>query len=633
MTRRILHAVAALAVFVIASLVWTQPAQAAPGGLCSSEEWRHPASFVDCARRTGAAAGQKAGCVTAPTPGTPTEGMAGWFTARPDSSLRDGVAGQYSQYGVGGYGLDTYDIGCLAALKQPQLSMENWIASGEFQGAASIMAAANGLRERAYNPGSMWGWSDSFLQSTTSTTFKYIFTPIGAMTIAVIGLGLIWQARSGNMSKTMQITAWALFVMVAVTGVAKYPVGAAHTADAAVTKGLSGIHSVLGPGPKDIPAAQCVLGGDACIDHRSVATRSSDVVVDAVLYRSWLTAVLGSADTDTAKKYGPALYDATSMTWGEAARVQNNATLRVQLLEQKAQTFNTIAAQIQVEDPVAYEHLRGIHAGNRVGYGLVAIVSSALFAAFDVTASVVILFGFLIFRVAIIFLPLLGTFGMAMPAAGPVRRVFHMTVSAAANILVFGAGTGIYLTAVDWIFRSPLPGFAQTLAVAATGVLFFVLLRPARHLFHTATGRARDKPTLTSRMFSGGKEIYDNKSGGTEAAPADAGPGAPTRPETASPRPRSTARVVTTAVAPSVADAAGHPAVSAVLGAVSSSGSGGQRPEGGGSKGSKVKAAVGLIATVAATAAGGPPAGAAASAATSAATSRPSPRPRAETRS
>lgn len=538
MIRRLTHALAAMFVFAAASLVWAQPAQAAPAGLCSIDDWRNPANFVDCARRARDAVGNQAGCVSAPTPGSPTSGIAGWFTSRPDSSLRDGVSGQYSRYGVGGYGLDTYDIGCLGNLKHPDLVAWNTIASAEFSSAASIMGAANALRDLAYDPGSMWGWADGFLNTATTAVFEHVFTPLGALTLAVIGLLLIWQARQGQMSQTMRITAWALFIMVAVTGVARWPVAAAHGADTVASTGLRVMHSVLGPAPQDIPADKCVLGGDSCTDHRTAAVRASDVATEAVLYRTWLRAVLGSADTDTAKKYGPALYDATTMSWGEAVRAEQGPQLRQQLIDQKAQTWNTIAEQIRAEDPLAYEHLQGIHGSDRAGAGAVALLSAAAFAAFDVVASAVILFGFLIFRVAIVLLPLLGTVGVALPAAGGVRRLFHMTAAAAMNIVVFGAAAGLYLTAVDLVFGSALPGVGQLFAVALCGTALFLLLHPGSKFVHIATGRSRPEDGLFTKLIKQATS-HDAGSGDPDDDPP-ATAGHRERPETAAPRPRHT---------------------------------------------------------------------------------------------
>lgn len=602
MTRRVVHAVLALAMFAIGSLAWAQPAHAEPGKLCSTEEWRNPAMFSDCAKRTQEAVSDSSGCVTSPTPGNPTSGMAGWFTSRPESSKRDGVGGQYSAYGVGGYGIDTYDIGCLGTLKHPDLVAWNTVASAQFSAAASIMGAANGLRENAYDPGSMWGWSNDYVKSATEAIYTYIFTPFGAIMLAVLGAFLIWRARQGEMSMALRLTAWAILVLVAATAVAKWPVASANGADTGAKAGLTVVHSVLGPGRQDVPADKCALGPSACVDNRSVATRASDVAVEAVLYRPWLRAVLGSADSETAKAYGPALYDATTMRWDEAERHAQNATLRKQLIDQKAATFRAVAEQIRANDPLAYEYLQGVHGADRAGAGTVALISALGFAAFDIAASLVILFAFLIFRIAIIALPLLGTVGVFMPASAGLRRIFHMTVAAFVNIVVFGAGAGMYLTAVDLIFRSSLPGAAQMFAVLLTGAACFFILRPVRHLIHTATGRARTGQTFGSRLIKAGKDITSSRKNQSDAdqtsptvvAGAATGSSSP-RPETTTARPfRRNARTIVAAVAPSTTTATSNPYVVAVTEAVNT-----DRPETARSKTAKARAATGAVLAVA----------------------------------
>lgn len=563
MTRRIAHALAALAVAAVATVGWAQPAAAAPPGqLCSLEEWRNPGSFADCAKRTKEAAGQTTGCVTAPAPGSPTSGMAGWFTSRPESALRDGVGGQYSQYGVGGYGLDTYDLGCLGTAKHPDLMAWNTIAKAQFDTAAAVVGAANGLRERAYDPGSMWGWADGAIETATTAVYQYVFTVFGVLSLAAVGLLLLWKAREGNMSHAMKVSAWAIFIVVAATGVARWPVTAAHTADTAALKGLEVVHSVLGPAPQDIPADKCVLGGDACQDNRSAATRSSDVVVDTILYQTWLRAMLGDSESETAKKYGPALFDATTLTWGEAERADQNPALRQQLIDQKAATFIAVADAIKIEDPQAYEHLQGIHGSDRAGSGTVAVLSAFAFAAFDISASLVILFAFLIFRIAVILFPLLGAIGVFMPASAGIVRIFHMSVAAVVNVIVFGAGAGLYLTVVDLVFRSSLPGAAKIAAVALAGAACFLLLRPARKVIHTATGRSRKSDSLTARLIGAGKRIVtdvqlDNATAASAAEHAGTG-NVPSRPEATTNR-RRTARIVghvVAAVAPTVTSTA-----------------------------------------------------------------------------
>jgi hypothetical protein len=581
-TRKIVHAVAALVLAATAVLMLPQPAQAAPAGACAVEEWKDPRNWRGCAARLRQAATTATGCVTAPTPGSPTSGMAGWFALRPDSSLRDGVQGQYSIYGVAGYGLDTYDLGCLTTIKHPDLQLWSSIANGEFMSAAAMVGASNWLRAHAYDPGSVWGWSDGFVAQTTGAIYKYVFNVFGALTLLGVGLYLIWRARHGHMSEAVKVAAWAMAAMVVTITVASSPERAVHGADSIATGGLSFVHSVLGPAPQDIPADQCDLGHpEACKDNRSVATRASDTVTYAILYRTWLTAVLGDANSEVAQKYGPALFDATTMSWGEAARVDGNPTLREQLLQDKAATFKTIADQIKTEDPVAYEYLQGVHGMDRAGAGFIAFLSALAFVVFDAAASLVILFGFGILRLAIPMIPLFATIGMFHPASGALRRVGNAAAAAIFNIAVFGALAGVYLTAVVEIFNSPLPGFAQFVVIALIGAAGIWCTRPLRMMVSTATGRSRGEDSLIARAFNGVKEIAANQrpaGAETVTTTTTTTDGGPVRPEVARAA-TSTTRTVATTVAPSVTAAAtavmDHPTVKAGVDAARE-----QRPEG-----------------------------------------------------
>jgi multisubunit Na+/H+ antiporter MnhC subunit len=627
--RRLLAAAAALMVMAGGSLMWAQPAQAAPTGPCSIEEWSNPGNFAGCASRMRAAATGAAGCVTAPTPGNPTAGMAGWFASEPDSAKRNGVTGRYSMYGVGGYGLDTYDIGCLGTIKHPGLVGWNTSATFEFKSAAGVLGAANALREWAYDPGSVWGWADPLIQQVTTAVFNNVFPVFGVLTLAGIGLYLLWSARHGRMSETMKLTAWAVFILVATMGLARWPVTSVHAADKVAETGLTVVHSVLGPGPQDIPAGQCAdPEPDACVDHRTVATRSSDVAVNTILYRSWLRAVLGDADSPTARKYGPALYDATAMTWGEAERADQSPALRQQLLTMKADNFNSIAAQIKVEDPQAYEYLQGTDGSDRFWDGFIAVVSAFAFALYDAAASLVILFGFGVFRIAVMLLPLLATFGLFQPASGMLRRIINAVTAALFNIVVFGAASGANLLIDDRVFSTTLlPDAAKPFIVILVGVGLLLASHPIRQFVSTATGRPRDKDGLITRAYQGGKQLITDRSREHADTATGAGPGERVRPETISQPARSVGRTAVDVFAPSVAEARNSQLATA---ATDAAGQG--RPEGTSTTAHWKQAGSSLLskaATVVTPAGDGPVADQPAEPARR----RPSPRPRAENRS
>lgn len=202
-----------------------------------------------------------------------------------------------------------------------------------------------------------------------------------------------------------------------------------------------------------------------------------------MLYRNWLRGILGSADSETAQKYGMALYDARSLTWDEAQRIRDNPETRDGILSGKKTQWEKVAEQIKQEDPEAYQYLQGVNGMDRIGAGFIAVLAAIMFAMFDLTASVLVLLGFLIFRWAVIAAPILGTVGLLRPASAGIRRLANAVVAAIFNIAIFGTGAAIYLFAVDLIMNTAsLPGWLQVVLVWLCGVVGWLLLRPYRRI-------------------------------------------------------------------------------------------------------------------------------------------------------
>ncbi|MEV0714941.1 MFS transporter [Asanoa sp. NPDC050611] len=467
----------------------------APGDVCSIEQWE--GNFKACVDKLPDVAAERAQCLKAPTPSTPDAGLAGWFGSRPESSTRSGLVGMYGTYGYAGYSYTTYDVegGCASSVLHPDYRFLTTVANGEFMIATAVIGASNAVRERAWDPQSMWGWADPLVDQATKAVYSKVFTVFGVITLAVVGLYLLWRSRQSDMSNAMTTAGWALLVMVAVTALAAWPVKSANVADGTLVSALGVVHDAVGPQPKTGP---CVLGDpQACKDNRPPAVRASDTVTETMLYRNWLRGVLGSADSDTAKKYGGALYDAKSFTWSELEQIRSNPKSRDGIIARKSSQWMKVAEQIKSEDPEAYEYLQGSRDMERVGAGFIALLAAILFALFDLTASLLVLLGFLIFRWAVIAAPILGTVGLMRPASAGIRRLANAVVAAVFNIAIFGTGAAIYLFAVDLVMNTPtLPGWLQVVLVWLSGVVGWLLLRPYRRI--TQLGGKDSTATITS---------------------------------------------------------------------------------------------------------------------------------------
>lgn len=485
MIRRTLHVLAAVAfAAVLVVLPGAAPASAAPAtDLCSVKDWQDPSRFADCTKRLQHNAGELVDCKVPPTPDAPDSGVGGIVTRRPDADLKSGISGRYTHYGLGGYQLPIYDLGCAGQITHADAQFETTVANGEFMGASAIVGAANGLRYWAYDPASTWSWSNDLVKTLSDQGFGWLFQPLSVLTFAAVGIYLMWRARKGNLSDTMTTAGWAVLVTVVVIVVARFPSQTTAAADRYGTTALATVQSALGGGPTTVDPAKCPMPDPAaCVDQRTVSDRASDTVTEAVLYRSWLSAEFGDANSPTAQKYGPALYDAGTLSWAESATLRAHPEQQPDVVKAKADQWTGIVEQIKVEDPVAYDHIRGLHGWGRVADGAAALCSALAYAAFDLTASLVILLGFAIVRFGVVVLPVLGTVGLFRPAAGDLRKVGNAVVGSLLNIALFGVGAAIFLRIVEAIYGASLGPLMQVLAVAALDAALLLWLRPWRRV-------------------------------------------------------------------------------------------------------------------------------------------------------
>ncbi|KUL28407.1 hypothetical protein [Actinoplanes awajinensis] len=534
MVRRGLALFSALVVMVVASIAWAVAAPSsayaapgkAPGGACSIEEWQ--GDFRQCVSRLKESVGEKASCQSAPTATTPDSGLAGWFAERPQASNEPGPKGMYTLYGYAGYSFPNYDqeAGCAAPITEADSRVESTIANGEFMVATAVIGASNALRERAWDPQSLWGWADTLVEQATTAVYQKVFTVFGVITLAIVGIYLMWRSRQADMGAATTTAGWAILVMVGVTAIAAWPVRSANLADQSLVTSLSVIHDAIGPPAQSTDPSECKLGKpDACTEKRPPAVRASDTATETTLYRNWLRGVLGSADSQTAQKYGLALYDAYSLRWDEAEEIRKNPAIRTATLERKKDQWKILAAQIETEDPEAYSYLQGTNGMERIGSGFIAALAALMFAMFDLTASILVLLGFLIFRWAVIAVPILGTVGLLRPASAGIRRLGNAVVAAIFNIAIFGTGAAIYLFAVDLIMNTAsLAGWLQVVLVWLCGVVGWLLLRPYRRI--TQLGGKDGAATIASGGSWHRRFFRDMR----EAAKLDVAEGGDTRP-------------------------------------------------------------------------------------------------------
>ena len=486
---------------------------------CSDWEWHN--EWEQCLDEVAEA--PEAECAEAPTPSSPDSGMAGWF-AEPSLPDKGEGIGQYSRYGYAGYQLPMYgskeaSVGgqCIDSLSLPDgADTANALANMEFSTSTAIIGASNSMRQAAWDPQRLWGWSNEFMETGSEAVYSQVFTIFGAITVGVVGLYLLWRSRQADMNNAVTTTAWAVLILVLVTAVARWPVQAASYADHSMTAGLNlsqgliedeaaeGCISMPGVSNREYEEVRRANPDTDCIDTRNAAIKASDMSTGDVLYQNWLRAMVGQneevtyqesdgdpvededgnptvRESNTAYKYGPALYAAQAMSWAENEEAEDPGR-RADIMEEKQENWRKLATLIQQEDPESYEHMTGGRAWERTGSGLLALLTALFFSLFDLTASVLIILGFMIVRFAVIALPIIGTIAILRPAGGPFKRLVNIVLAAVINVIVFAIAAVIYLFAADRILGASLPSWMQVMLIGLVGVAAWLLLRPFRRL-------------------------------------------------------------------------------------------------------------------------------------------------------
>ena len=107
-----------------------------------------------------------------------------------------------------------------------------------------------------------------------------------------------------------------------------------------------------------------------------------------------------------------------------------------------------------------------------------------MFAMFDLTASLLVLLGFLIFRWAVIAAPILGTIGLLRPASAGIRRLAQRgrRRTLQHRDLRHRRGDLPLRGRPDHEHRRRLPGWLQVVLVWLCGVVGWLLLRPYRRI-------------------------------------------------------------------------------------------------------------------------------------------------------
>jgi len=415
-------------------------------------------------------------CKDAPTPETPGRGITGWFESQPTElpPLDDPFSSYASttvveQYGYAGLRWNTYDLGCGPDVsRNPDAVVGTAVANWIFNLPKAMAALTTSVTETAFEPTFLQVF-DPLVTNVSTTLHDRVFTAWVPLTIAVLGLWLIFKARRASLATSTAAIGWALLVLVVTATLFRWPLEAGRFADESVSATLGGVAGGLtDSGAGQTPGAKAAAN-----------------VHEAMLYQAWLAGTFGSANSETAKRYGPELFQAQTFTWREAQAIEQGSDAdRDRILDGKRDEFKRIAEEVKDADPNAYDYLTGKRSETRVGYAVLASIAALCALPFLLVSSLLIIAAFLIVRFAVMFFPAFAVLGLFPSARGLVIGIFRTVGAALVNAVIFGAAAAITVRGMGIILdpRSQLPGWLAIVLMLVFSLVMWVATRPFRRL-------------------------------------------------------------------------------------------------------------------------------------------------------
>lgn len=432
-------------------------------------------------------------CKSSPAAQMPGDGLSGWIDAGPPV-IDPNAASVYDRYGYPPR-WHTYDLGCGGTAKHPSDELDTTVGNWLKGGGTVLVAAADSLH-RFVSPPTFLSKLDPLVQQGTQAIRDALWKPYISLVLLVLGVLIIASARRQNTHHAIEAVTWCVLMLGAATFLFDYPLQASHWADAAATDTVGEVNRhMLGENPDSV-------------DPSSVR---ASLLTENVLYRNWLRGELGSPDSGVAQRYGPLLLDSQAYTYTQTRIIQNDPSQAAGIAKRKSDEFNKVAQAVAVEDPNAYNNLKGSGA-SRIGAGAITLIAAVLTCLFMFAADVVIIVSLLLERLLIIFAPAILVLGVLVTFKRHVITAFGVAAAALINAIVFSIGAAVNALAVGVLLGSSdgLPMWLNVLLCGALTLILWGFMKPFRRLTHmvspsSAFSSASDSLTMKGPRRAAGK--------------------------------------------------------------------------------------------------------------------------------
>lgn len=402
-----------------------------------------------------------------PPPVPPDDGVVGWFVddpagaeVPPEQADPFQPDARYSVSDVYGWSTHwgTYDLGCGPdAAKAPTANPFTALAN-----IALIPPKWGGVAT------SWWdhltenlplGWLDQLVADTNDKILNTIWKFWFPVTLLLVGLYVLWKARRAEYAETSTSILVVVLVLVASVFFLVHPQRAMDLMDA----GLAKVSEI----------AAKPFGGD----------NMESLVMENMIYPTWLSGQFGDSDSVAARKYGPDIYWSTHYTWAEVERIEADPNAAEEINAEKRSVYENVASRIKEEDPAAYRHFTGNAAGNRLAaaFGVYPFVAFAVL--FILLGAVLVAVAHLAVKGFVIGMPLIGLLAAHPSGRTHLQQLWDYFAAAGVALFKFTFLVGLFTTvtgallASDSVFGDPTaPGVDPRFGLNPLAKLFFLIV-------------------------------------------------------------------------------------------------------------------------------------------------------------
>ena len=310
-------------------------------------------------------------CRIVPTPGRPTDGVAGWIDPGPSIP----GTGLYSTFGWGGWAPVVHDPGCpidmnfsMDGAVKRTFDLGNGLAKGWTSASLVEAAAAVQASQIVLEPSGGWRILQPFTQFVRYTMGYRAWLLFGGLALAITGIYFLARARHGEVAEDGKASFVAGLILAAGAACLVLPV----TVGPAMSQGLSAFYGTMSQ-QTAATAGQAGGSADAAI---------GDMYAEQILYPAWVSIHFGD-NTAAADEFGMRLFYAGAMTRQEAERASTDPGYEATLVAAKRADYLAVAKAYQAKFPATYDRfLAGSDTsgrGDTAFLGFLAMTPSAAF--------------------------------------------------------------------------------------------------------------------------------------------------------------------------------------------------------------------------------------------------------------